>query len=126
MMPQALATLRATFGRRFHLVVGIYVGLSSLAIASGPIAGGALVQAAGWQSIFFINVVIGAAVITAASAFVPETRSPRATALDVPGALLLAAALFRLAWALVNSETRPWSSAYILGFLAAANVLAGL
>jgi EmrB/QacA subfamily drug resistance transporter len=126
MMPQTLATLRATFGRRFHLAVGIYVGLSSLAIASGPIVGGALVQAAGWRSIFFINVVVGAAVITAARAFVPETRSPRAAALDVPGALLLAGALFCLAWALVNSGTHPWSSAYTLGFLAAAAVLAVL
>jgi EmrB/QacA subfamily drug resistance transporter len=126
MMPQTLATLRATFGRRFHLAVGIYVGISSLAIASGPIVGGALVQAAGWRSIFFINVIIGAAVITAARAFVPETRSPRAAALDAPGALLLAGALFCLAWALVNSGTHPWSSAYTLGFLAAAAVLAGL
>lgn len=126
MMPQTLATLRATFGRRFHLAAGIYVGISSLAIASGPIAGGALVQAAGWRSIFFINVIIGAAVITAARAFVPETRSPHAAALDVPGALLLAGALFCLAWALVNSGTHPWSSAYTLGFLSAAAVLAGL
>jgi len=124
MMPQTLATLRATFGRRFHLAVGIYVGISSLAIASGPIVGGALVQAAGWRSIFFINVVVGAAVIAAARAFVPETRSPRAAALDVPGALLLAGALFCLAWALVNSGTHPWSSAYTLAFLAAAAVLA--
>jgi EmrB/QacA subfamily drug resistance transporter len=123
MMPQTLATLRATFGRRFHLAVGIYVGISSLAIASGPIVGGGLVQAAGWRSIFFINVAIGAAVIAAARAFVPETRGPHAAALDVPGALLLAGALFCLAWALVNSGSHPWSSAYTLGFLAAAAVL---
>jgi len=126
MMPQTLATLRATFGRRFPLAVGIYVGISSLAIASGPIVGGALVQAAGWRSIFFINVIIGAAVITAARAFVPETRSSRAAAMDVPGALLLAGALFCLAWALVNSGSHAWSSAYTLGFLAAAAVLAVL
>jgi EmrB/QacA subfamily drug resistance transporter len=126
MMPQTLATLRATFGRRFHLAVGIYVGISTLAMASGPIVGGALVQAAGWRSIFFINVVIGAAVITAARAFVPETRSSHAAALDVPGALLLACSLFCLAWALVSSGSHAWSSAYTLGFLAAAAVLAGL
>jgi len=126
MMPQTLATLRATFGHRFHLAVGIYVGISSLAIASGPIVGGALVQAAGWRSIFFINVVIGTAVITAARAFVPETRSAQAAALDVPGGLLLAGALFCLAWALVNSGSHSWSSAYTLGFLGLAAVLAGL
>jgi EmrB/QacA subfamily drug resistance transporter len=126
MMPQTLATLRATFGRRFQLAVGIYVGLSSLAIASGPIVGGTLVQAAGWRSIFFINVIIGAAVITAARVFVPETSRPQAAALDVIGALLLGGALFCLAWALVNSGRHPWSSAYTLGFLAAAAVLAGL
>ena len=126
MMPQTLATLRATFGRRFQLAVGIYVGISSLAIASGPIAGGALVQAAGWRSIFFINVIVGAAVIAAARVFVPETRSAHAAALDTPGALLLAGALFCLAWALVNSGSHPWSSAYTLGFLAGAAALAAL
>jgi len=124
MMPQTLATLRATFdASRFQLAVGVYVGVSSLAMASGPIVGGVLVQDAGWRSIFFLNVVIGPAVVAAAQFFMPETRDPRAAGIDVPGAVLLAGALFCLVWALVNSGTHPWASAYTLGFLAAAAAL---
>lgn len=124
MMPQTLATLRATFdAARFQLAVGVYVGISSLAIASGPIVGGVLVQAAGWQSIFFINVVIGPVTIAAARFFMPETKDPRASGIDLPGAVLLTGALFCLTWALVNSGGHAWGSAYTLAFLAAAAVL---
>jgi EmrB/QacA subfamily drug resistance transporter len=124
MMPQTLATLRATFGAaRFQLAVGAYVGISSLAIASGPIVGGALVQETGWRSIFFINVVIGPVTVAAARFFMPETRDPRAAGIDLPGALLLTSALFCLVWALVNSGGHAWGSVYTLGFLAAAAVL---
>lgn len=124
MMPQTLSSLRATFPRqRFQLAVGIYVATSSVAIASGPIVGGVLVQDAGWRSIFFINVILGAAVVAAARAFVPETSDPRAGAIDTPGALALAGALFCLVWAIVGTGSHPWGSAYTLGFLAAAVVL---
>lgn len=121
MMPQTLATLRATFSAaRFQLAVGVYVGVSSLAIASGPIVGGVLVQDAGWRSVFFINVVIGPAVVAAARFLMPETRDPQAGRIDIPGALLLASALFCLVWALVGTGAHAWGSAWTLGFLAAA------
>lgn len=124
MMPQTLATLRAAFdAARFQLAVGVYVGVSSLAIASGPVVGGALVQGAGWRSIFFLNVVIGPVAGAAARFFMPETRNPQAAGIDLPGAALLAGAMFCLVWALVNSGTHAWASAYTLGFLAAAAVV---
>ena len=124
MMPQTLSTLRATFQpQRFQLAVGSYVAVSSVAIASGPIVGGVLVQDVGWRAIFFINVILGAIVVATARAFVPETKNPRAGGLDTTGALLLAAALFCLVWAIVNSASHPWGSGYTLGFLAAAVVL---
>ena len=124
MLPQTLSTLRASFPpRRFQVAVGIYVAVSSVAIASGPIVGGVLVQDVGWRSIFFINVVLGAVLVAAARAFVPETSESRAGGVDATGALLLAAALFCLLWAIVNSNSRPWGSGYTLTFLAAAVVL---
>jgi len=124
MMPQTLATLRATFdATRFQLAVGVYVGLSSLSIAAGPIAGGVLVQDAGWRSIFFINVLIGPAAVVAARLFIPETRNPRSGPLDIPGALLLGGAMFCLVWALVNSGAHAWTSAWTLGSLAAAAIV---
>lgn len=124
MMPQTLSTLRATFPpKRFQLAVGIYVAVSSAAIASGPIVGGLLVQGFGWRSIFFINVILGAVVVATARAFVPETNDPRTGRLDLSRALLLAAGLFCLVWAIVNSNNRPWGSGYTLAFLGATVVL---
>lgn len=124
MLPQALSTLRATFPpQRFQLAVGIYVAVSSVAIASGPIVGGAGVQGIGWRSVFFLNVIIGAVLVAAARAFVPETSDPRARGIDVLGAVLLAAALFCLLWAVVNSGSHPWGSAQTIAFLAAAVIL---
>lgn len=126
MMPQTLSTLRATFPpQRFQLAVGIYVAVSSVAIASGPIVGGVLVQDVGWRSIFLINVVLGPAVVATGRAFIPETNDPRTAGLDAPGALVLAAALFCLVWAIVNTGNHPWGSYYTLRFLAAAAVLLG-
>jgi EmrB/QacA subfamily drug resistance transporter len=127
MMPQTLSTLRATFPpQRFQLAVGIYVATSSVAIASGPIAGGVLVQDVGWRSIFLINVILGAAVVATGRTFVPETKDARTGALDTLGAVLLAAALLCLLWAIVNSGgDHPWGSGYTLAFLAASVVLLG-
>ncbi|MGH3169644.1 MAG: MFS transporter [Trebonia sp.] len=124
MLPQTLSTLRATFPpQRFQVAVGIYVAVSSVAIASGPIVGGVLVQDVGWRSIFFINIVIGAVLVAAARAFVPETSDSRSGGIDTAGVLLLAAALFCLLWAIVNSSSHPWGSGYTLAFLAAAVIL---
>jgi EmrB/QacA subfamily drug resistance transporter len=127
MMPQTLATLRSVFSaERFQLAVGIYVGVSSLAIASGPVVGGVLVQDVDWQSIFFINVVIGAVVVAAARAFMAESSDPRSAGFDAPGALILAGMLFCLVWAVINAGSHGWASGYIVGFLAAAAALCGL
>ncbi len=127
MLPQTLATLRASFpARRLQLAIGVWAGSAALAIASGPIIGGLLVQYVNWQSIFYVNLGIGALAVAGALLFVAESRDRRTQGLDFTGATLLAGALFCLVWALIQTDTHAWGSAYTLGFLAGAGMLAAL
>lgn len=126
MMPQTLAILRAAFPpARLQKAVGVWAGSSSLAIASGPIIGGLLVQHVSWQSIFYINVVIGAVAVPGGLRYIPESRGGETArgGLDVAGTLLLAGTLFCLIWALVKSPTYGWISTQTLGFFAGAAIL---
>lgn len=127
MLPQTLATLRVSFPpSRLQLAIGIWAGSAALAIAAGPVIGGLLVEYVNWQSIFFINLGIGALAVAAALAFVAESRDRRTQGLDFTGAALLAGTLSCLVWALIKTDTHAWGSAYTLTFLIGAGVLAAL
>lgn len=56
--------------------IGVWAGVVGLSMAVGPVLGGALVDWAGWRSIFWINVPVGVAAIVLTAVFVPESRSP--------------------------------------------------
>lgn len=66
----------------------------AVALSAGPVLGGALTGALGWQSIFYINVPVGAAGIALAARFIPSDRHKSAVKMDVPGSVLIFAALF--------------------------------
>jgi EmrB/QacA subfamily drug resistance transporter len=125
MLPATLACLRAAFPPdELERAVGIWGGTSALATASGPIIGGLLVQHVSWQSIFLLNVPLGAFALVVAYFSIRETKDVGSgSALDPAGVLLLSGSLFALAWGLIKSQTHGWNSAYTLGFLAAALVL---
>lgn len=127
MLPQTLATLRASFPpAKLQLAVGVWAGSSALAIASGPIVGGLLVEYVSWQSIFYLNLGVGALALTAATVFIPESKDLCTHGLDLTGAGLLAGALFCLVWALIRTSNHPWGSAYTIGFLLGAAGLGAL
>jgi len=88
----ALVSTSAPPGRR-RAALGIQAGAQALGLALGPVAGGLLVASAGWRSIFFINVPVGAVAVTAGWFLLPRTRH-RATrqGSDPLGLILLAAA----------------------------------
>jgi EmrB/QacA subfamily drug resistance transporter len=83
-------------------MLGAWGGIASVAAALGPVVGGALAGAVGWQAIFWLNVPIGLVLMPLAWRGLAESRGPNAT-LDVPGVLLATAALFALVWGLVES-----------------------
>nr|WP_314840952.1 DHA2 family efflux MFS transporter permease subunit [uncultured Microbacterium sp.] len=128
LMPQTLALLRATFPReKFGMAVGIWGGVSSVAIAAGPIVGGALVATLGWQSIFYINAPIAVIGVAFAASALKESTSEHARGrFDVLGVVLLGAGLASIVIAIVQAEAWGWGSLLTLGVLALGIVLIAL
>ena len=87
MMPSTLSILTNTFpdARERARAIGIWAGVSGLALAIGPLVGGWLVDNFGWQSIFWINVPIGVVAIVMALRFVPESSDRAGRGLDLAG-----------------------------------------
>jgi EmrB/QacA subfamily drug resistance transporter len=85
--------------------LGAWAAVSSLALAMGPVIGGALVGIGTWRAIFWFNVAATVVVIAVAAVTVPESADPQAARLDIPGFVVGAAALGSLAFAVILSET---------------------
>jgi EmrB/QacA subfamily drug resistance transporter len=125
LMPNTLALLRASFpAEKLNQAVGIWGGSSALAVASGPIIGGLLVEHVSWESIFLLNLPLGLLAALFALRFVSESRDEKnVDGFDSPGVLLLTVGLFLLIWALIKAQGHGWGSAYVLGFGAAGLVV---
>lgn len=125
LMPGTLAILTATFPPHERAqAIGIWAGVSGLALALGPTAGGWLIEHTGWESVFFLNVPIGVLGVVAAMRFVTETRDPHPRRLDVPGLLLGSGALVAVTYGLIEANEKGWDDPLIVGCLAAAGALA--
>ncbi|HVA30912.1 MAG TPA: MFS transporter, partial [Gaiellaceae bacterium] len=103
---------------------GIWAGVSAMALAIGPLAGGLIVDNINWNWIFFVNVPVGALGIAVARFFIDESRdTSHEQSIDLPGLLTSGSGLFALSYALIEGNAKGWSSAEILGLFAAAAVL---
>lgn len=109
-LPATLSTVNATFrGSARAAAFGIWGAVMSGAAALGPVLGGWLSGAYGWQLVFWVNVPIGVAVIVATVVFVPETRGERsARGLDVGGLLLSIVGLGALVFAIIEGPRLGW------------------
>src|SRR5919202_1243573 len=128
MNPATLSIITATFPpRQRGMAIGIWAGVSAMALAIGPLVGGILTEKIDWSWIFFINIPIGVVGIAAARLFVDESRdTSHEQRLDLPGLLTSGAGLFALTYALISTNHHPWGSARVLGLLALAVVLLAL
>src|SRR5207248_3565403 len=124
MNPATLSIITATFPPRLRgTAIGIWAGVSAMALAIGPLVGGILTEKVNWSWIFFINVPIGALGIVAARIFVDETRdSSRVQRLDLPGLLSSGLGLFALTYALISTNHHSWTSAQVLSLFGIAAV----
>jgi EmrB/QacA subfamily drug resistance transporter len=106
--PGSLAIIQATFAPDERpRAVGAWSGLGGVAAAIGPVLGGWLVQVAGWQWVFYLNLPLGAAVIAVTLRHVPETRDTEAHGgFDVAGAVLTALALAGITYALIQAPEK--------------------
>jgi len=116
--PLALTLLASSFPvAKRGAIVGIWGGLGGLAVAGGPLVGGAVVQGLDWHWVFWINVPIGAIAVAGSLLFLPAGRPAAAgpgsapARLDVPGAVLIAAGAALLAWGLVRAGGSGWGDA---------------
>jgi EmrB/QacA subfamily drug resistance transporter len=103
--------------------IGVWAGIGGLAVAGGPVVGGAVLGAADWHWIFWLNVPIGLAVVPLSLARLRESFGPRPK-LDVLGVALAAGAAFGLTWGMVRAATIGWGDVEVIGSLFAGAVLA--
>lgn len=106
LLPGTLAVITRAFPGRAEQAraVGIWAGVSALALPSGPVIGGALVSGLGWRAVFLINLPIVLAAVPAALRLVPVDRPDDSRRLDVPGAAFAAGALAVAVYAVINLE----------------------
>jgi len=109
-LPLSLTILTAAFpAQRRGTIVGVYGGLAGLAVAIGPLVGGAVTEGLDWHWIFWINVPIGVAVSLLALRLLPESYGVPAR-LDLPGVALVSAGVTGLVWGLVRTGQAGWGS----------------
>ena len=110
--PGSLAIISATFHRDDRAAaVGAWSGLGGVATAIGPFLGGWLVQDVSWRWAFGLNVPFAVAVIVLGLKYVPESRAEhRATRLDLPGTLLVAAGLGALTYGTTSAGSSGWNA----------------
>jgi EmrB/QacA subfamily drug resistance transporter len=124
--PLTLTILSASVpAERRGLVLGAWGGISGLAVAIGPLVGGAVVQGISWQWIFWLNVPIGLTLIPLAALRLRESRGPN-DSLDLPGVGLASAGLFGIVWGLVRGNSVGWASPEIVSALIVGSLLLAL
>jgi EmrB/QacA subfamily drug resistance transporter len=117
-MPLTLTILSAAVpAEKRGIALGAWGGISGLAVAFGPLVGGAVVQGISWQWIFWLNVPIGLVLVPLALVRLDESYGPEGR-LDLPGLGLASAGLFGIVWGLVRGNEQGWASTEIVAAIA--------
>ncbi len=124
MNPATLSIIAATFPpRQRGMAIGIWAGVSAMALAIGPLVGGVITQHISWSWIFFINIPIGLLGIVAARVFIDESRdTAHEQRLDPLGLVSSGIALFALTYALIEANKKGWGSTEIVALFVIAAV----
>jgi EmrB/QacA subfamily drug resistance transporter len=124
MNPATLSIITVTFPpHQRGRAIGIWAGVSALALAIGPLVGGILSERANWNWIFFINIPVGVLAVIAAYLFINESRdTSREQRPDFPGLITSTVGLFALSYALIEANNYGWGSTRIVAAFAIATV----
>jgi EmrB/QacA subfamily drug resistance transporter len=119
----ALVAQEFPAGRERGTAMGIYGATIGVAVAIGPLVGGALTDGLGWESVFYLNVPVGVAALAVTYLKLRESRDPNATRVDWAGVISFSAALFLLVLALVRGNDDGWGSTLIVSLFAGSAAL---
>jgi EmrB/QacA subfamily drug resistance transporter len=123
--PLTLTLLAEAFPpERRGMAIGVWSGVSGIAVAIGPLVGGAVVQGISWHWIFWLNVPIGIALMPLAIRHLSESRGPYGS-LDLPGLVLAVPGAFGVVFGLIRAQALGWTSATVLGSLILGALLLG-
>ena len=118
-MPLTLTILSdAISAEKRPLALGAWGGIGGLAVAVGPVVGGAITQGVSWHWIFWVNVPIGIVAILFAHFRLSESRAP-GRSLDLRGVALASLGLFGIVWGVTHGNGRGWTDGEVLGAIAA-------
>jgi EmrB/QacA subfamily drug resistance transporter len=124
MNPATLSIIAATFPPAERgTAIGIWAGVSALALALGPLVGGLITEHIAWNWIFFVNVPVGALAIAASFLVIPESKDQSENQrLDLPGLFASGVGLFALTYGLIEANGHGWTSGRIVGAFVVAGV----
>jgi EmrB/QacA subfamily drug resistance transporter len=123
-MPLAMALLGAAFPRETRAkALGIFSGVTGLALIAGPVAGGAIAEGLAWQWIFWINVPLGVILVPLVLSRTQESFGA-GTALDIPGLALVTGAGLGVVWGLMRGNSAGWTSPEVTAALGSGLILA--
>lgn len=124
MMPATLSIISATFPpHQRGMAIGIWAGVSAMALAIGPLIGGLITEHVDWSWIFFLNVPIGILGLLVGRIVIQESRDTSADQrLDLPGLVASAVGLFALTFALIEANAYGWGDPVIVGLFALSAV----
>jgi EmrB/QacA subfamily drug resistance transporter len=122
MMPGTLSIITNTFPPEERgKAIGTWAGVSALALALGPVVGGALTEYVSWRAIFFLNLPVAAGAVAVTLFATPESRDESTHhRVDVPGIALLSLGLTTLVLALVEGNSWGWTSPQVVALLMGA------
>jgi EmrB/QacA subfamily drug resistance transporter len=125
MNPATLSIITATFPPKERgQAIGIWAGVSALALAIGPLLGGLIVDNINWHWIFYVNVPVGVAGIVVSRWVIAESRdTSHEQSVDLPGLVTSGGSLLALSYALIEGNKHGWGSPEIIGLFAGAAVL---
>jgi EmrB/QacA subfamily drug resistance transporter len=128
LLATSLALIGAAYsGRDRNTALALWGATTAGAMAIGPLVGGALVEAIGWEAIFFVNVPVGLLIGALIAGGVPESRDPDATGRpDYAGLVTITGSMVLLVLALFRGNDHGWGSPLILGLFGSALVLLGV
>jgi EmrB/QacA subfamily drug resistance transporter len=128
MNPATLSIITATFPpKQRGQAIGIWAGVSALALAIGPLIGGLIVDNINWHWIFYVNIPVGVVGILVSRLVIAESRdTSHEQSIDLPGLLTSGLALLSLSYALIEGNRHGWGSPEIIGLFAGAAVLLGV